>query len=210
VTVQWLTTFLAASPKWQEKCRNEVDLVVQRFRKCPEQPLAELFATLPIQVWQSEFPVLHSLFKKAFCLASSATLFRKNESGCDIAIGKSGLVVASGSYVSYLTDDMYLDSGHVQENSNDVNETDSYTYLDQLNCKYHLMAARFDANEFMVAEMKLAKVQTTLILSHLLRIFEFQLSDKEGRPTATEVYLSSEEHNLEELGRLMYMRYRRR
>lgn len=107
--VTWLTAFLAGAPEWQEKCRKEVDVVVSKYRKSPKQSPNNILATVPLQAWESDFPVIYSCLQETLRIISTGTLCRKNVSGCDIPIGNSGVVVPDGSYAIYLSDNMHMD-----------------------------------------------------------------------------------------------------
>lgn len=106
-----LQTFLAASTDWQDKCKNEVDGIVRKYRTSPEQPIAEILASLSLSAWEFDFCVVYSCLSEILCPTPNAVLFRKNESACDIPIGESGLVVPKGSYASYIVDDKQMSLG---------------------------------------------------------------------------------------------------
>ncbi|KAI0003478.1 cytochrome P450 [Xylariaceae sp. FL0662B] len=177
-SVTWLSAFLADTLEWQEKCRDEVDAVVQKNRTGSAQSVNDILATLPLQVWESDFPVLYSCLQETLRITSTGTFFRKNVSGAGITIGDSGDVVPDSSYATYLPDNVHMDPKLYPDplkfnpalflNSNAL-EKEPHTFLG------------WGSGRHLCAGMRLAKLEVNLIVVHLLANFEFELSDKKGR-----------------------------
>lgn len=114
--VTWLAAFLAMSPEWQSKCREGVDAVLLKLRTGPTSPTSTTYgsvndtlAAMSLQDWESRFPTLSLCLKETLRINSTGTLFRKNVSGGDILIGKSGAVVPNNSYAAFLPDSVHMD-----------------------------------------------------------------------------------------------------
>lgn len=104
----WLTAFLADNLECREKCRDEVNVALSKYRRSPKQSSNDILATLPLQAWESDFPILLSCLQETLRIISTGTFFRKNISGYDIPIGSSDVVVPDGSYAAYLPDNMHM------------------------------------------------------------------------------------------------------
>lgn len=95
----YVPSFVMTNEKWYKKLQDEVDGVVARHRKTPSQTTAEVLATLPLSSWEEEFPVLQLCLHETLRFIAHNPMYRRNNSGGDIPIGKTGEVIPSESYV---------------------------------------------------------------------------------------------------------------
>jgi sterol 14-demethylase len=104
---------LASNAEWKARCREEIDGAVAKHRTSAVQCPSDILDTLTLEEWEAEFPVVDACLREAIRVAMPGAVFRKNTSGSDIAIGKSktgaAAVIPSGSYATYLTDDVHMD-----------------------------------------------------------------------------------------------------
>jgi sterol 14-demethylase len=107
----WLLIMLVSHPQWQARCRDEVDRVVSAHRRSADQAAGDVLGDLPLQVWESEFPVLDACLREVTRLSVVSAVFRKNTSGRDLPIGDTGEVIPAGSYATYVFDDVHQDEG---------------------------------------------------------------------------------------------------
>lgn len=107
--VTWLIIFLANSPDWQKRCREEINAIVLRNRSNQTQSANQILSKLSLQTWETQFPILYQCLQETLRITSTGTFFRKNVSGSDIPIGNSGLVIPHGSYAAYLPDNVHMD-----------------------------------------------------------------------------------------------------
>lgn len=106
----WLPVFLSMTKDWKAKVVAEIDGVISRHRKFPDQKPSAVLGTLSLDVWQTEFPILVDL-----CLRESVRLtirgapVRKNDTGSDVFLDgndseKNTEVIPDGSYATFLLD----------------------------------------------------------------------------------------------------------
>jgi cytochrome P450 len=87
-----------------------VDGVVARRQTSPNQTATDVLDTLPLDAWEAEFPMIDMCLRESIRLVAPGNMFRKNTSGRDIPIGKSGEVTPDGAFASYLLDNMHMNS----------------------------------------------------------------------------------------------------
>ncbi|KAI1410685.1 cytochrome P450 [Hypoxylon sp. FL1857] len=205
----WLPAFLSDAPEWQERCREEVDAVVFKYRKDPTQSPNDVLATLSLQIWESDFPILHSCLQETLRITSTGTFFRKNVSGSDIPLGDSGDVVPDGSYATYLPDSVHMDP-RVYPDPLEFNPARFHDARISEEEEPHTFLG-WGSGRHLCAGMRLAKVQINIILVHMLANFDFELSDEKGRqklgtmPSVDRNLLRPEKSHVP-----IYIRYKRR
>ena len=101
----WLLTFLAEHPPWLSAVRKEVDRAVTRHRTSPVQSPADVLATLALEDWEAEFPVVDTCLRETIRVTSTGCGFRANVSGVDVAVG-SEVIPQGGLAVSRPWDSM--------------------------------------------------------------------------------------------------------
>ncbi|KAH7039996.1 cytochrome P450 [Microdochium trichocladiopsis] len=108
INAGWIPIFLAQNPEWKERVRKEVDGVVAKKRKTPDQSPADVLDTLTIDDWESEFPLADLCLRESIRFAMPGASFRKNTSGHDIEIGSTGQVIPPNAFATYLLDDTHF------------------------------------------------------------------------------------------------------
>ncbi|KAK3374268.1 cytochrome P450 [Lasiosphaeria ovina] len=186
-TASWLTVFLAHSPAWQALCRAEVDAVVAKHRANPSQSADDVLEGLSLQTWESEFPVTIASFRETIRLAMPGAMFRKNASGAAIPIGDTGEVVPDGAYASFHLDNVHMDSALYPDPATFnpgrylTPEVNGGSYED-LNLKQeepHTYVG-WGSGRHLCPGMRLAKWETTMVVSRLLTNFDLEPSDRNG------------------------------
>ncbi|KAK0727678.1 cytochrome P450 [Lasiosphaeria miniovina] len=185
-TASWLTVFLAHSPAWQALCRAEVDAVVAKHRANPSQSADDVLEGLSLQTWESEFPVTIASFRETIRLAMPGAMFRKNASGTAIPIGDTGEVVPDGSYASFHLDNVHMDSALYPDpaafNPGRYLSREVGGSYDDLNLKQeepHTYVG-WGSGRHLCPGMRLAKWETTMVVSRLLANFDLEPSDRSG------------------------------
>ncbi len=99
----------AQNPKWMAKAREEVTAVAEKHNPQSSSSLVDQLATLPLDVWETEFPFLDCCLKDGIRLQLLGVAFRKNVSDDSIHIGNEivppGTFMVSRSFVSHLSVD---------------------------------------------------------------------------------------------------------
>lgn len=103
-------TFLGGHPEWRRNAAAEVEsLLASSDLSSPSdhsQSLSSRLAAIPLEVWESETPVLDAIIKETTRVAQPHTAMRRNL-GPDVYI--NGKIIPTGSYVIYPFSDVHLD-----------------------------------------------------------------------------------------------------
>lgn len=103
-----MLTFLSGHPEWRNKAKAEVESLLASVEAgSPESPsLSSRLASVPLELWESETPVLDSIIKETLRVAQPHTAMRRNL-GPEMHI--DGKVIHTGDYVVYPFSDVHLD-----------------------------------------------------------------------------------------------------
>lgn len=108
-TASWLITFLGANPEWRVKALLEVQTLLSNYplsQPTPNGSTSAHLATIPLEAWEAETPVLDSLIRETLRIAQPHSAMRRNL-GPDLYIENKR--VPTGSYVIYPFSDVHLD-----------------------------------------------------------------------------------------------------
>lgn len=95
----WLPLYVATNRRWYGLLEHEVLGVVARHREDPGQTSWEVLSTLPLEAWERDFPVLQLCLHETLRFTDQTAMYRKNTSGRDIPLGKTGEVIPRDAYV---------------------------------------------------------------------------------------------------------------
>ncbi|RXW19171.1 hypothetical protein EST38_g6696 [Candolleomyces aberdarensis] len=105
-TASWLLTYLGGHPEWRNKAAVEVEKLLAASSSSPTQPLSARLATIPLEAWEAETPVLDAIIRETTRVAQPHTAMRRNL-GPDLYIDNK--LIPSGAYVIYPFSDVHLD-----------------------------------------------------------------------------------------------------
>ncbi len=108
INAAWMFIYLGCNAEWYGIVQREVDAAVARHRTSPSQTAADVLDSLSIDAWESEFPMIDLCLRECIRLQLVGTAFRKNTSGRDLPLGKSGEVVPASGFAIYLMDDVLM------------------------------------------------------------------------------------------------------
>lgn len=94
----WLLVYLSRNTHWMAQVRAELDAVLTRYRSSPQETPLHTIQHIPLESWESDFPVLDLCLRECIRMHLTATTYRRNCSDRDIPIGETGEVVPSGAY----------------------------------------------------------------------------------------------------------------
>lgn len=97
INAAWMFIYLATNSEWYERVQNEVDGVIKKHR-APGQSATDVLASLSVDDWESEFPAIDLCLRECIRLQLVGTAFRKNLSGKDVPIGKTGEVIPKDGF----------------------------------------------------------------------------------------------------------------
>lgn len=111
-TASWLITFLGSHPEWRNKAAGEIESLLA-LSSCTDpsststsDSLSARLATIPLEIWESETPILDSIIKETTRVAQPHTAMRRNI-GPPVYI--DGKIISTGDYVIYPFSDAHLD-----------------------------------------------------------------------------------------------------
>ena len=106
-TASWLITFLGNNLEWKDKATREIEGLLSTY--CPEvapgASLSSYLASIPLEAWEAETPVLDALIHETLRIAQPHTAMRRNL-GPDTVIDSK--TIPSGAYVVYPFSDVHL------------------------------------------------------------------------------------------------------
>ncbi|KAF8183163.1 cytochrome P450 [Pholiota molesta] len=117
-TASWLMTYLGGHPEWRSKAAAEVEaLLASRSSAAPSSPTASALpsspsslsaslASIPLEAWENETPVLDALIRETTRVAQPHTAMRRNL-GPELYIDNK--IIPTGAYVIYPFSDVHLD-----------------------------------------------------------------------------------------------------
>lgn len=108
INAGWMFVYLATNRYWYDQVRAEVDGVVEKHRKSPDQSRLDVLSSLTIENWESDFPLIDLCLRECIRFQLVGTAFRKNISGKDVPIGKAGEVVPRDAFAVSFSLHLYL------------------------------------------------------------------------------------------------------
>ncbi|CAA9957164.1 cytochrome P450 6A1 [Pyrenophora teres f. maculata] len=183
INAAWVMVYLATSPEWQARVRDEVRGVAAKYAKDPNMLLARQLEDIPLEAWESEFPIIEMCLRDSIRLGVASNLFRRNISGKPIPIGTDNEVIPPGAVVIYPTGDTHFDPKIYP----DPFKWDPSRYLPE-----HAQGTKA-AHDFLAwgsgrhpcLGMRFAKLEQNLITAYFVANFDFDLEDKQGNKLTT-------------------------
>lgn len=109
INAAWVMCYLANSPEWLAKTREEVRTIAAKYARDPNASLRHQLDYVPLEAWESEFPIIDMCLRDSIRLNLLGTALRKNTSSQPIPIGNGSEVIPPGAVVTYATGDIHLD-----------------------------------------------------------------------------------------------------
>ena len=109
INAAWVMCYLATSPEWLAKAREEVRATAAKYATNPNAPLRYQLDDVPLEAWESEFPVVDMCLRDSIRLNLLGTAFRKNITGRDIPTGNGDEVIPPNACVTYAIGDVHQD-----------------------------------------------------------------------------------------------------
>ncbi|KAH8724461.1 cytochrome P450 6A1 [Phaeosphaeriaceae sp. PMI808] len=179
INAAWVLCFLAASPEWLSKTQQEIQEVAAKYARDPNAPLRNQLDDIPLEAWESEFPVVDMCLRDSIRLNLLGTAMRKNISGKAIPTGNGNEIIPPDAIVTYAIADIHLDpeiysdphkwdpSRYLPERAEDK-KNDTHSWLGWGSGRHPCLGRRF------------AQLEQNLITAYFVASFDFQLEDKHG------------------------------
>ncbi|KAM0815388.1 putative Cytochrome P450 6A1 [Seiridium cardinale] len=182
INASWIPLHLCLYPEWKQKVRAEIDGVIAKYRTSASQSRYDVFSTLSLDAWETDFPLIDLALRESIRLGIPGTSFRKNTSGADIPIGKTGEVIPDGAFATYLFDDVHMSS---EIYSNPLKfDLDRYSPERAEDKKIPHSYLGWGTGRHPCLGMKFAKLEMTLIIAYFVAEYDFELSDAQGNATS--------------------------
>ncbi|KAJ0108112.1 hypothetical protein J7T55_007231 [Diaporthe amygdali] len=206
INAGWLFCYLATNPEWYGRVQAEVDAAIKKHRTSPSQTPAEVLATLSLEDWESEFPMIDLSLRECIRFQLVGTAFRKNISGRDVPIGKSGEVVPRDGFAIYLLDEIHFNPA-VYTNPN---EWDPSRYLPERaeDKKEPLSYLGWGVGRHPCLGMRFAKLEMSIIGALFVAMFDFELCDEKGVKMDRAPFTSRNRHSAAKPDEPMRLRYK--
>lgn len=178
VNSAWLLVYLSTNREWYQRVQAEVDASLRKHRTSPSQTVAEVFASLTIDDWESEFPSVELGLRESIRITMVGTAFRRNVSDGDVPIGDTGEVVPRDAFTLYMPDDAHMDPA-VYSNPT---KFDPGRYLPDRaeDKKVPLAYLGWGAGRHPCLGMRFAKLEMSMITAIFAAMFDWELVDVEG------------------------------
>ena len=170
--------YLATSPKWQAKVKDEVRSVAAKYTKDPKLALAKQLEAVPLEAWESEFPIIDMCLRDSMRLNLASNMFRLNDSGKQVPTGNGNEVIPPGAVVIYPTGDAHFNP----EIYPDPFKWDPSRYLPE-HAQDKKVAHGFlgwGSGRHPCLGMRFAKLEQNIITAYFVSNFAFSLEDEHG------------------------------
>lgn len=171
--------YLATSPKWMAKCRDEIRAVAAKHARDPTQPLRSQLDDVPLETWESGFPMVDLCLKDSIRLNLLGTAFRKNISGRALPTGNGMEVIPPNAVVTYAVADIHQDPS-IYLNP-EVWDPARYLPGREEDKKAPHGWLGWGVARHPCLGMRFAKLEQNIITAYFLASFDFSLEDESGR-----------------------------
>ncbi|KAH7886943.1 cytochrome P450 [Phlebopus sp. FC_14] len=170
-TASWLITFLGDNPEWREKAGFEIEQLLALYPHggAPTASLSSHLASIPLEAWEAETPILDALIHETLRVAQPHTAMRRNL-GPDTVIDSK--TIPSGAYVLYpfsdvhLNPDLYPDPWKFDPSREEVKSP--FGYLG------------WGGGKTVCLGQRLARLELKLVASMMLLGFRYSIVDSRG------------------------------
>lgn len=180
VNAAWLLVYLSKNREWYQRVQAEVDTSIRKHRTSASQTIPEIFASLTLEDWESEFPSVELGLRESIRLITVGTAFRRNVTDGDVPIGNTGEIVPKDAFTLYMPDEIHMDPT-VYTNPT---KFDPGRFLPDRaeDKKTPLAYVGWGAGRHPCLGMRFAKLEMSIITALFAATFDWELVDVEGKP----------------------------
>lgn len=172
----WVLLHLAANPSWHARTLEEIRQAAGKYNSDPSKPLSEQLLSVPLEGWDSDFPLLNTCLNESVRLNIVGTHFRRNSSVKTLQMDNA--IIAPGAYVVHnLTDthqDPQLYPSPLQWDP--ARFESGRREFDQ--SKYGFIG--WGAGRHLCPGQRLARLNFKIMISSFLVRFDYELCNSEG------------------------------
>ena len=107
INAAWILIYLATNPEWKEKVLQQITETASKYCPDPTASLVDQLVSLPIDAWETGFPLIDLCLRDSIRLQLVGSAFRRNTSGHDVKIGDA--IIPNNYYVAYHLADIHHD-----------------------------------------------------------------------------------------------------
>ncbi|KAK2059706.1 cytochrome P450 6A1 [Colletotrichum caudatum] len=178
INAAYLLCFLAGDAHWYGEFQREVDGVIARRRRSEEQTVDEVLASMTMDDWETEFPLIDLGLKDVIRHTLTGCGFRQNVSGRDLPIGKTGEVLPRDGYAVYQFESTHMDPNFFADPGRwdpgrflpgrEEDKKDPHAFIGWGTGRHPCLGMRF------------AKLEMAVVIAMFLARFDFYLADADG------------------------------
>ncbi|KAF8552087.1 cytochrome P450 [Imleria badia] len=170
-TASWLITFLGNNLEWKDRAIHEIEGLLSTYspEAAPSGSLPSYLASIPLEAWEGETPVLDALIHETLRIAQPHTAMRRNL-GPDTTIDSK--TIPSGAYVVYPFSDVHLNPELYPDPWKfDPNRKEAKTPFGYVG---------WGGGKTVCLGQRLARMELKLITSMMLLRFRYSIVDSRG------------------------------
>ncbi|RYN46811.1 hypothetical protein AA0114_g8053 [Alternaria tenuissima] len=209
INAGWVICYLATSPKWLAKAKDEICSTAAKYAKDPKAPLRDQLDDVPIEAWEAEFPIIDMCLRDSLRLNLLGTAFRRNISSKGIPTGNGNEVIPPGAFVTYATGDIHLDP----DVYTDPHKWDPARYSPERAEDKKKAAHGFvgwGSGRHPCLGMRFAKLEQNIITAYFIATFDFTLEDESGKTLSVAPLVDHNRHSAHKPAKLQFLRVKTR
>jgi len=178
LAVGWILLYAGVNQEWKDRLAAEFRaLLVNHTDAASTDPFHERLASIPLDVWETELPVVDVVIRETLRMVIGLLALRRNL-GPDLPI--AGKIIPTGDFLAYpigdvnRNPDIYTDPETFDPHRYDVGrEEDKRAPLGYLG---------WGAGRHVCPGMRIAKLEIKLILAMFISSFDYEVVDGAGQP----------------------------
>ncbi|KAF3011131.1 hypothetical protein E8E13_011429 [Curvularia kusanoi] len=204
INAAWVLCYLATSPEWLAKVRDEVRATAAKHARDPSAPLRHQLNDVPLEAWEADFPMVDLCLKDSIRLNLLGTAFRKNISGRPLPTGNGMEVIPTDAYVTYATADVHQDPS-IYSNP-EVWDPARYLPGREEDKKSPHAWLGWGVARHPCLGMRFAKLEQNIITAYFVASFDFGLEDEAGKKLAVAPKIDQNGHSACKPEEALYLR----
>ncbi|CAN9344399.1 unnamed protein product [Alternaria alternata] len=209
INAGWVICYLATSPEWLAKAKDEICSTAAKYAKDPKAPLRDQLDDVPIEAWEAEFPIIDMCLRDSLRLNLLGTAFRRNINSKGIPTGNGNEVIPPGAFVTYATGDIHLDP----DVYTDPHKWDPARYSPERAEDKKKAAHGFvgwGSGRHPCLGMRFAKLEQNIITAYFIATFDFTLEDESGKTLSVAPLVDHNRHSAHKPAKLQFLRVKTR
>jgi sterol 14-demethylase len=192
--VGWNVIFAGMHPEWKDKLAAEFQALLANHTDNPSLPIHERLASIPLNVWETELPVMDVVMRETLRMTMGILALRRNL-GADVSVEDK--TIHTGEFLAYPMEDVHYDpeiysdpfafDPHRFDEGREEDKREPLAFLAWGAGKWSTVQQGLSKLKFLrlgrhpCLGMRLAKLEVKLILAMFFLTFEFQIVDAAGR-----------------------------